>query len=140
MEKTDEMRGDRMIINFNTNIRQYIWNSLTLVGNIKEVVYKDHAGNVMPVFHSSQVEEIESIWFNSEAGAKHNHKFGILILGEAIKGLIDQYGILKDQDIIKYLITCNNVLLESMQDSKKLYVRIQTLDKLQDLYMSKIEE
>lgn len=129
-----------MIINFNLLliVKQHLGESVTMTGNFKEIVYLDHHDNIIHIFKPEDAEDASAIWLNSNPGAAHNDKFSILIVGAAIKSFIDKYGVLTSQMISKYIATCNNVLLESMQGTDKPFVRIETVSELDDLLFFKI--
>jgi hypothetical protein len=129
-----------MIIHFNNLVivKQNLWNNVTLGGIFQEIVYLDHHKKPIPVFDHSQVNDIGTVWLNSKEGAHFNHEFGIMIKDEAIRGFMEANGILNSALIKGYSVTCNNFLLESMQETEKPYVRISTLDRLDDLFLLKM--
>jgi len=129
-----------MIINFNILdiVKQYLWRNITLTGNFKEIVYLDHQDNIIPFFSESQVDDVGAVWLNSYAGATHNNKFSILLVGDAIKCFIEQYGVMTNNLIRECTAACNNVLLKSMQGTEKPFVRITSGDELDDLFLFKV--
>lgn len=123
-----------MIINFNDGdaVRRNLGKSLTLTGTFIEIVYKDHNGNVIPFSDPAQIvgltKYIEAIFLNTGT----NVEYSILIEGDAVVPFINQHGAMLNDDIKKYVFTCNNVLLESSQGTDKLFSRIQSEEQLED--------
>lgn len=114
------------------DIRRNLGKNVTLTGTFKEIVYKDHNNKVIQFFDltqmAKQVSHIEAIFLN----IGRNNEYSILIEGDAVKGFFAQFGLMKSEDLKKYMFTCNNFLLESSQGTEKPFSRIQSDEELQD--------
>lgn len=119
-------------------IKKYTDNYVTLSGAFREIVYLDRNEKVIHSLDEINIDDIGTIWLNSHPGRQNNDKFSILLIGDAIKKHINKNGLLTHSTIGNYMVTCNEVLLESMQGTEKPYVRISSEDEFENLIFIEI--